>query len=208
MAEINFLEIIDLLGTAAFAISGARQAIVRKLDVFGVLIISFVTAVGGGTLRDVLIGNTPVAWMRNEQTIAIILAGATVTMLVNGLYRKLRNTLFLFDSLGLGLFTLAGVDVALQAGFSPGMAIALGTISACFGGVIRDVLLNQVPLIFHKEIYASACIAGGVLFFGLRYLGIDNTVNQVLCICSIVLIRMVAVRYQLSLPPIQKNTNT
>jgi uncharacterized membrane protein YeiH len=204
MPVFDFLFIIDVLGTAAFAISGARQAIDRRLDVFGVIIIAFVTAIGGGTLRDVLIGNTPVSWMRNELIISVILVSAIGTMLVEGLQHKLAGTLFLFDSLGLGLFTIAGMDMALQFGFSPGMAVALGTISACFGGVIRDVLLNKVPLIFQKEIYASACIAGGLLYLLLRHWHLQERVSEVICIIFIVAIRVVAVKKQLSLPPVRK----
>lgn len=204
MPVFDFLFIIDVLGTAAFAISGARQAIDRRLDVFGVIIIAFVTAIGGGTLRDVLIGNTPVSWMRNELIISVILVSAIGTMLVEGVQHKLSGTLFLFDSLGLGLFTIAGMDMALQFGFSPGMAVALGTISACFGGVIRDVLLNKVPLIFQKEIYASACIAGGLLYLLLQHWHLQERVSEVICIIFIVAIRVVAVKKQLSLPPVRK----
>jgi uncharacterized membrane protein YeiH len=206
MPVFDFLFIIDVLGTAAFAISGARQAIDRKLDVFGVIIIAFVTAIGGGTLRDLLIGNTPVSWMRNELIITVILVSAIGTMLVEGIYHRLSGTLFLFDSLGLGLFTLAGMEMALQFGFSPGMAVALGTISACFGGVIRDVLLNKVPLIFQKEIYASACIAGGLLYLLLRHWSLQERVAEVICIIFIVAIRVVAVKKQLSLPPVRKKS--
>ena len=208
MPPIDFLLVIDVLGTAAFAISGAREAIERRLDVFGVLIIAFVTAIGGGTLRDILIGNLPVSWMRNELIITVILVAAIGTMLAEGWHRRLKATLFLFDSLGLGLFTLVGMETALQAGFSPGMAVALGTISACFGGVIRDVLLNKVPLIFQKEIYASACIAGGVLFLLLSYLQLQERAAEIICIIFIVAIRVVAVRYHLTLPPINKNTTS
>lgn len=204
MPEFDFLFIIDVLGTAAFAISGARQAIDRRLDVFGVIIIAFVTAIGGGTLRDLLIGNTPVSWMRNELIISVILVSAIGTMLVEGIQKKLAGTLFLFDSLGLGLFTIAGMDMALQFGFSPGMAVALGTISACFGGVIRDVLLNKVPLIFQKEIYASACIAGGLLYLLLQQWHLQERVSEVICIIFIVAIRVVVVKKQLSLPPVRK----
>jgi uncharacterized membrane protein YeiH len=207
MPEIDFLQLIDVLGTAAFAISGARHAIDRKLDVFGVIIIAFVTAIGGGTLRDLLIGNTPVSWMRNELIISVILISCLGTLLIEGLFHRLSGTLFLFDSLGLGLFTIAGMETALQFGFSPGMAIALGTISACFGGVIRDVLLNKVPLIFQKEIYASACIAGGVLYWLLQQWQMQERFAETICIIFIVGIRIIAVKNRLSLPPIRKNTN-
>ena len=152
----GFLNAIDVLGTIAFAISGAFAAIEKRLDPFGVIIIAFATAIGGGTLRDVLVGNLPVAWLRNDVTIYVILFTAVTVMLFGAYVKHLAKPLFLFDALGLGTFTIVGIEIALQYNFSAGICIALGTVTACFGGVIRDVLLNKVPLIFHKEIYALA----------------------------------------------------
>jgi len=200
MPGVNFLTLIDVLGIASFAISGARHAMDQKLDIFGVIIIAFATAIGGGTIRDILIGSFPVSWLQNSLAISVILVSAISTLLVDGKHPLVPNTLFLFDSLGLGLFTLVGIDKALEYNLSIGICIALGTISACFGGVIRDVLLNNVPVIFRKEIYASACIAGGGLFFLLQSAGIALFINQVICILVIVIIRILAVRYNLSLP--------
>ncbi|HSC53528.1 MAG TPA: trimeric intracellular cation channel family protein [Phnomibacter sp.] len=204
MPSIDFRTLIDVLGTVAFAVSGASHAIEKKLDIFGVLIIAFVTSIGGGTLRDMLLGDLPVNWLRNELIIGVILGAALLTVFIKGLEQKIPNTLFLFDSLGLGLFTLVGMDKGFDAGFPPGICIALGTITACFGGVIRDVLLNQVPLIFHKEIYASACIAGGSLLLLLQHLHVKPTLAEIICIISIVCIRIVAVKYKLTLLPIRE----
>jgi uncharacterized membrane protein YeiH len=197
---ISFIQVIDILGTATFAISGASSALQKKLDIFGVLVIGFATAIGGGTLRDILIGNTPVSWLKNEITIAVILISALATFFFEPFILKFSKTLFLFDSLGLGLFTIVGIEKGLEAGFSPGICVALGTITACFGGVIRDVLLNNVPVIFRKEIYASACIAGGFIYFGLQYVHMQPQVAQLACMIIIVCIRVLAVKYQLSLP--------
>ena len=198
----NFLQIIEILGTASFAISGTSQAIEKRLDIFGVIIIAFVTSIGGGTLRDVLIGNLPVGWLKDATTIGVILAATIVTLLFRKQVLQFSKTLFIFDSLGLGLFTIIGIQKGMALDFSPGICIALGTMSACFGGVIRDVLLNNVPLIFRKEIYASACIAGGILYFGLYYLRVEDYMSQIICIITIFLIRIVVVRYKLSLPGI------
>jgi uncharacterized membrane protein YeiH len=202
--KIDFLFIIDILGTLAFAISGASMAIQKKLDIFGVLICSFATAIGGGTLRDILIGDLPVQWLTNEVVILVILSGAFMTALFHKRVNRFSKTLFLFDSLGLGLFTMVGIQKGLGHGFSIGISIALGTITACFGGVIRDVLLNHVPLIFRREIYASACIAGGILFGILLQFDLSGTIIQAACIFTIVLIRIVAVTFDLSLPGIGK----
>jgi len=198
----NFLNIIDILGTFAFAVSGVFSAMEKKLDPFGILIISFVTAIGGGTVRDVLVGNFPVNWLQNGSTVWVIFIAAIITMLFGSYLKHLNTPLFLFDALGLGLFTIIGLEVGLKHGFSPGICIALGTISACFGGVLRDVLLNKVPLIFQKEIYALACIIGGIVYYILSKTGAAGDVSKVGCILLIFAIRVVAVRFKLSLPRI------
>lgn len=203
--DYSFLNIIDILGTIAFAVSGAFSAMERKLDPFGVVILAFVTAIGGGTLRDVLIGNTPVAWLRNEVTATVILAAAFITLFFGRYVKQFQKTLFLFDALGLGVFTLIGMEKGLRMELSPGICIALGTITACFGGVIRDVLLNNVPLIFQREIYASACILGGSLYLLLQKTGIPNDWNTIIAILIIVLIRIIAMRYKLMLPRVYEN---
>jgi uncharacterized membrane protein YeiH len=199
----NFLNVIDILGTMAFAISGAFAAIEKRLDPFGVIIIAFATAIGGGTLRDLLLGNLPVAWLRNDVTILVILATAILVMLLGSYVKHLAKPLFLFDALGLGAFTIVGIEIAMQYHFSAGMCIALGTITACFGGVLRDVLLNKLPLIFHKEIYALACIAGGSLYYFLYQSALNNDVAKIVSILLIVLIRFIAVQYHLALPRTQ-----
>jgi uncharacterized membrane protein YeiH len=199
----SFLNLIDILGTFAFAVAGGFSAMERKLDPFGVLIIAFVTAIGGGTVRDVLVGNFPVNWLHNGNTILIIFVSAILTMIFGSYLKHLNTALFIFDALGLGLFTIIGIEVGLKQGFSAGICIALGTISACFGGVIRDVLLNKVPLIFRKEIYALACIIGGIAYYLLKQTHLNDDVAKVICILMIFVIRFIAVRFNLSLPQIQ-----
>ena len=201
----NYLFIIDILGTFAFAVSGAFLAMQKRLDHFGVLVLSFVTAIGGGTLRDMMIGNLPVSWLRNETAILVIIFAAVTTMFFSRYLKHLTTTLFIFDALGLGLFTLIGIDLAIEKEFSPGVCIALGTITACFGGVIRDVLLNEVPLVFRKEIYALACIAGGFLYFLLLRSGLANEMANIICILAIFIIRVIAFRYKISLPQFEGN---
>jgi uncharacterized membrane protein YeiH len=200
----HFLFIIDILGTLAFAVSGAFLAMQKKLDPFGVLVLSFVTAIGGGTLRDIMIGNLPVSWLRNETATIVIFAAAVTTMLFGHYLKQFTTTLFLFDALGLGLFTIIGIELAMEKNFSIGVCIALGTITACFGGVLRDVLLNNVPLLFRRELYAMACIAGGLLYFLLKRIDLDENISKAICIVVIVAIRVFAVRYKLSLPQFYK----
>ncbi len=204
MLHLDFLSVIDILGTLAFAISGASMAMEKRLDVFGVLICSFATAIGGGTLRDILIGDLPVKWLTNETIILVILGGTALALIFRKKVTRFSKTLFLFDSLGLGLFTMVGIQKGLSYGFSPGIAISLGTITACFGGVIRDVLLNNVPLIFRREIYASACVAGGILYYLLFRLDLSDQWLQAACILTIVSVRIIAVKFDLSLPSFYK----
>ena len=198
----NFLNIIDILGTFAFAVSGVFSAMERKLDPFGTLIISFVTAIGGGTIRDILVGNFPVNWLHNDTAVLVILVSAVLTMLFGSYLKHFTLSLFLFDALGLGLFTIVGLEIGIKHSFSPGICVALGTISACFGGVLRDVLLNKVPLIFQKEIYALACIIGGAIYYFLYHSAVDNNVSRVACILLVFFIRVIAFRFKLSLPRI------
>jgi len=205
----NFLYIIDILGTFSFAVAGAFSAMEKRLDPFGVLVLSFVTAIGGGTLRDILIGNLPVSWLRNETATIVIFVSAIAAMFFSRYLKQFTTTLFLFDALGLGLFTIIGLELGIEKDFSPGICIALGTITACFGGVIRDVLLNNVPLLFRKEIYAMACIAGGLLYFLFEYFRMDHNISRIICIIAIFTIRVLAFCYKLSLPIFysQKDSN-
>lgn len=196
---INISHVIEIAGTVAFAISGSFSAMQKRLDVFGVLIMGFVTAIGGGTIRDVLIGYTPVSWMRDYQLPLIILGTVIVTILFKKYIKSFKVTLFLFDALGLGLFTIIGIQKGISAGLNPGVCVALGTITGCFGGVLRDILLNNIPLIFHKEIYATACILGGTLYI-LLINRIDTGTLEILAVTVVCATRIVAVKYKLSLP--------
>lgn len=180
----------------------------KKLDPFGVLILSFVTAIGGGTLRDIMIGNLPVGWLRDETATVVIFVGAIGSMIFSQWLKKINATLFLFDALGLGLFTILGIEKGMELHFSVGVCIALGTITASFGGVIRDVLLNNVPLLFHKEIYALASIIGGIFYCVLKQTPLNDDAAKIVCILLILIIRLLAVKYKLSLPVVySKNKN-
>ena len=149
--------LLDIIGTIAFALSGALTAMSKKLDLFGVFIIAFVTAVGGGTLRDVMIGITPVGWMLDLEYVYVICLSFGLALLFRKKFERLRTSLFLFDTIGLGVFTLIGLEKGINIGLHPIVCIALGTMTACFGGVIRDILCAEIPVIFRKEIYATIC---------------------------------------------------
>ncbi len=193
-------ELLDVIGTLVFAISGALTAMYKKLDLFGVYCIAFVTALGGGTLRDVLIGRTPVGWMLDNQYIIIITIGFLLSLLFNRYLERLRVSMFLFDTIGLGVFTLIGLEKGLEYGLSPVVCVILGTITATFGGVIRDILCNEIPVLFRKEIYATLCIVGGIVFFMLKELKIAEDIISIIVASFIIGIRLVAYRFNWSLP--------
>lgn len=200
-----FFQIIDILGTIAFAISGVLVALHKKMDPFGVLIIAFVTAVGGGSLRDVLIGIQPVSWMR-EMTYVYVIFGSTVFAVVfRNKLNYLRKSLFLFDTIGIGLYTVVGIEKGIVAGLHPIICISLGTMTACFGGVIRDILCNEIPVIFRKEIYATACILGGLTYFLLREFLSDANYVFVIAGAIVIATRLLAVRFKISLPSLYKD---
>ena len=199
-----FFQVIDILGTFAFAISGVLVALNKKMDPFGVLIIAFVTAVGGGTLRDVMIGINPVSWMTNMTYVYVIFGATVFAILLRSKINYLRTSLFLFDTIGIGLYTVVGIETGLIAGLHPIICIALGTMTACFGGVIRDILCNEIPVIFRKEVYATACILGGLTYFLLRKFMADTNLIFVIAIIVVIVIRLVAVKFKISLPSLYK----
>ncbi|HNP20364.1 MAG TPA: trimeric intracellular cation channel family protein [Fulvivirga sp.] len=197
---MNLLYALDLLGTFVFAISGLRLAARKDMDLFGATVIGFVTAVGGGTTRDLLLGATPVAWIDNIQyPIAIILA-VPFTLIFRKYIVNLKRTFFVFDSIGIAIFTISGMQKALDFGLNPGLAMAMGMVSAVVGGVIRDILCNEIPLIFRKEIYATACLAGALVFYLLGNWGIDQNLNYIITTSLILIIRVVSIKYNLSMP--------
>ena len=196
-------QLLDIIGTMAFAMSGALTAMNKKMDPFGVFIIAFVTAVGGGTLRDVLIGRTPVGWMLDLKYAYVIIAAFILSIIFRKKFDRLRTSLFLFDTIGLGVFTLIGLEKGINIGLHPVICIALGTMTACFGGVIRDILCTEIPVIFRREIYATICILGGTVFFLLRKLNLDTDILYIATSLVIILVRLMAVKYKWYLPTLE-----
>ena len=176
----------------------------KKLDPFGVFIIAFVTAVGGGTLRDILIGRTPVGWMRDLNYVYLIILGYLLAIIFRKKLDKLRTSLFLFDTIGLGVFTLIGLERGLDTNLHPIICIALGTMTACFGGVTRDILCNEIPVVFRKEIYATICIVGGILFFILKRWNLQNDVLYLIVSSVMIFIRLMAVKFKWYLPALER----
>lgn len=199
---MNLIYTIDILGTFAFAISGSLVASDKKFDIFGVLIIAFVTAVGGGMLRDILINAHPINWIGDLNYIWTIFLAVFLTFLFKSKIAFLSKTLFLFDTIGISVFTLLGLQKGLSFDLHPFISIIMGMVSAVFGGVLRDVLTNKIPLIFKKEIYASACLAGGLSYLILNLVAIPKEINFIISASVIIIIRLISVKYELELPKI------
>ena len=195
----TFVQILDFIGTFAFAISGIRLASAKWFDWFGAYVVGFVTAIGGGTIRDVLLGVTP-GWMTDP--IYLICTGLALLWVI--LFGKhlihLHNTFFIFDSIGLALFTVVGVGKSIVLGYPFWVAIIMGSITGAAGGVIRDVFINEIPLIFRKEIYAMACVVGGTVYWMCDLVGVHSYGCQVAGGISVFVTRILAVKYNICLP--------
>lgn len=202
--ELSFIHILDYLGTFAFAISGIRIASTKRFDWFGAYVVGLVTAIGGGTTRDLLLNTTPF-WI--TQPSYLIVTGLALLFVIGfGKWViKFQYTIFFFDAIGLGLFTVVGIDKALMLGFPMWVAIAMGMITGSVGGIIRDLLVNQVPLILRKDIYAMASIGGGLVYYLCITIGLNLVTTQVLSVVFVILIRVLAVRFHVELPVLKAN---
>jgi uncharacterized membrane protein YeiH len=196
----TFLQVIEFIGTFAFAISGIRMAAAKNFDWFGGYCCGFAVAIGGGTIRDVMLGTTPF-WMTNPVYIVCTALALLLVILFEEHVNRVYNTfLHIFDTLGLALFTVVGIQKSLLFGQPYWVAVILGCITGAAGGMIRDILLNEVPLIFRKEIYAMACVCGGIVYCLLDRWGMEVRVTSIITFLVVCLIRLLAVQYHLSLP--------
>lgn len=194
--------VMEFLGTIAFAVSGVRLASAKRYDLFGAWTVGLATAIGGGTLRDLLLRVQPF-WTTN---LIYFLLSAVAVVWVMAFRRRLvrqNNTWFIFDTIGLALFNVIGVEKSINVGQTWWMAITMGCVTGAAGGIIRDVLLGEVPLIFRKEIYAVACAAGGVVYIILRHLDVDDTLNAWVAIITVIAIRLLAVKFHWHLPTLK-----
>lgn len=203
LADFNLIDVINILGTLAFALSGIRMASRKEFDIFGAFVLGLVTAIGGGTVRDVLLGKQPF-WMTDGSYFLITAIALALTIVFKNKLLGLGKTLFLFDTIGLGLFTVVGINTSIAFGLDPWVCIAMGAITGSFGGVIRDLLLNEVPLLFKKDIYALSCISGGLVYFGGQALGFPQEVLELLSAGSVILLRLLAIRYKIHLPVLRE----
>lgn len=200
--SVSFVDVIEFLGTFAFAISGIRLASAKRLDWFGAFVVGFVTATGGGTLRDLLLNTTPF-WMLSSVYAWCTVFALVFVLIFRKALVKLNNTFLWFDSIGLGLFVVVGVEKALAFEHSLWVIIIMGTITGVVGGMVRDILINEIPAIFTQEWYAVACIFGSLLYCMLYYLGVPDPVVQVVTAVFVFVLRIVATKYKLGLPALK-----
>lgn len=197
--EHTFLFIIEAIGTIAFAISGIRLAATKNFDWFGAYTVGLVTAIGGGTLRDILLG-MPVFWMQNWSYFAETAFSLICVIIFRSVLVSKDRILFVFDSIGLALFCVIGIQKTLAIGYPMWTAMVMGIITGAFGGVIRDILINEEPLVFRKDIYAMACFAGALVYWGIMLLGGNQYLQGMSCAATIIIIRVLTLKYNLSLP--------
>ncbi len=199
MQQIFYLA--DLFGVAVFAITGALMAGRKSMDLFGVLVIAIVTALGGGTLRDVILDNHPVSWIRNDTYILVASLAAICTVLWVRLTKPIHERgLLIADAFGLAVFTVIGTEVALQHNVPYSTAVIMGVMTGVAGGVMRDVICNEIPLIFKKEIYATACILGSLVFIALRELHTPHWLDTGVAMLTVLAVRLAAIHWHLGLP--------
>ena len=202
-AELTFLFIIEVIGTIAFAISGIRMAAAKHFDWFGAYTVGLVTAIGGGTLRDILLG-IPVFWMLTWWYLAVTGLSLFIVIAFKKILVK-TQILFIFDTIGLGLFVVIGIQKTIAADYPFWVAVIMGVITGALGGVIRDILVNNEPLLFQKDIYATACFAGGIVYWIMSLTGASQLAQGLACAAVVILIRILAVRFSWSLPVLNQN---
>ena len=200
--EITFLLIVEIIGTLAFAISGIRLAALKKFDWFGAIVVGMVTAVGGGTLRDIMLGTTPF-WMQNGFYLVVTIFSLFFVLIFSKYLVHLNNTIFIFDAIGLGLFTVVGVEKSLAFDQPMWVAIIMGSFTGAAGGMLRDTLINEVPLVFRSELYAIACVLGGCIYWVCMQLGLEAIPTQIITAVSVIVIRIIATRYHIALPTLR-----
>ncbi len=203
---MHLIDFVDYLGTLAFAVSGIRLASAKKFDLFGAYVIGLITAIGGGTTRDLLLDITPF-WMLQPSYLIVTGVALLVVMAFGKYLIKLTNTFFIFDAIGLGLFVVVGIEKTLTLGFPFWVAIVMGMITGTVGGILRDILINEVPLIFRKDIYALACVFGGIIYLVCYNLKVNIELTQLLSAIAVILIRVIAVKYHLGLPVLKGGNN-
>lgn len=199
---MDFITLLDYIGTFAFAISGVRLAAAKNFDLFGAYVVGFVTAVGGGTLRDLMLGARPF-WTDNIAYLIITGLALLFVIVFRKYVVKFDHTFYLFDAIGLGVFTVVGLERSLDAGLAMWVSIIMGCITGAAGGMFRDIFINEVPLIFRKDIYAVACVFGGLVYYICTLFGIPEIWPPILGASTVIIVRLLSFKYGISLPALR-----
>ncbi len=200
---MKLVDVILYIGTFVFALTGALKARTFQMDIFGATVLAFVTAYGGGTIRDILIGIKPVNWINDYIALSLVISAVIIVSLFKKNISRFRRTIFLTDAIGLGMFTVGGIERSLEHDVNSVYAILMGVISATFGGLVADILSNTVPdLLKRGELYATACLIGGIIYILLSKIGVVYEFDLISCVLIIVGIRIVSKLKRLSLPEI------
>jgi uncharacterized membrane protein YeiH len=198
---MDFVGILIYTGIFVFAATGALKARTHQMDIFGGTVIAFATAYGGGTIRDLLIGARPVNWVNDYIALILVVSGVIIVFFLKSNRIPFRKTLFYTDAIGLGMFTAAGIERSMLYGVNDGYAVVMGVITSTFGGLVADLLCGEVPdLLKRSELYATASAIGGIVYIGLKDLGLDNDLSLFICVCLVVIIRIFSKRKRVRLP--------
>jgi len=199
-SQLSALLVIYLVAITAEAMSGALAAGRRDMDIFGVAVIAFVTALGGGTLRDMVLGHYPIGWTQHPEYVYLVISAGLLTTLVARYMHRLQRVFLVLDAMGLIAFSLIGCNVALELGYPPVVVVMSGMLTGISGGILRDVLCNQVPVVFRRELYASVSLAVCLLFLALQRFGVGSDLGIALCFASGLALRLLAIRFHWRLP--------
>ena len=199
-SQLSTLLVVYLVAITAEAMSGALAAGRRNMDIFGVAVIAFVTALGGGTLRDMVLGHYPIGWTQHPEYVYLVISAGLLTTLVARYMHRLKHVFLVLDAMGLIAFSIIGCNVALELGYPPVVVVMAGMLTGISGGILRDVLCNQVPVVFRRELYASVSMAVCLLFLALRAWDVEHNLSTAVCFVGGLALRLAAIRWHWRLP--------
>jgi uncharacterized membrane protein YeiH len=196
---------IHLVGILFFSMSGTILGVKTRLDLFGISFVACVGALGGGTLRDILIGHYPLCWVEDPKYIIAVLIGVASSLLFRNRLAAIKNLIFVLDSIGIGFFMTSGVNICIDAGINPFISLVFGVLSVIVGGLLRDIICNEVPIILKRELVATASFAGGLMMLAGQFLGLYPIMCNILGVVTVITIRLLGSKYNWKIPEVGLN---